>query len=161
MTARKIKKVDLFTDGACSGNPGPGGWGALLRYGAHEKELGGGAENTTNNRMEMMAVIEGLTALSSECHVTLHTDSKYVMDGITKYMTNWKRNGWRTADKKEVKNRDLWERIDALLQTHDVRWVWVKGHAGHVENERVDAIARAHIPQKSADYSGDEATADS
>lgn len=157
MNARKIKRVDLFTDGACSGNPGPGGWGALLRYGAHEKELGGGEENTTNNRMEMMAVIMGLSALSSECHVTLHTDSKYVMEGVTKYMTNWKRNGWRTADKKEVKNRDLWEQIDALLQTHNVRWVWVKGHAGHVENERADAIARAHIPRKS----DTEATEDS
>lgn len=143
----KGKHIDLFTDGACSGNPGPGGWGALLRYGAHEKELGGGEENTTNNRMEMMAVIEGLSALNSACRVTLHTDSKYVMEGVTKYMHNWKRNGWRTADKKEVKNRDLWERIDALLQNHDVKWVWVKGHAGHVENERVDAIARAHIPR--------------
>lgn len=152
------KNVDLFTDGACSGNPGPGGWGALLRYGAHEKELGGGEENTTNNRMEMTAVIEGLSALQNPCRVTLHTDSKYVMDGVTKYMVNWKRNGWRTADKKDVKNRDLWERIDTLLQTHDVRWVWVKGHAGHAENERVDAIARAHVPQKDADRRDAEAT---
>ncbi|MDY0009954.1 MAG: ribonuclease HI [Bdellovibrionales bacterium] len=144
------KQVDLFTDGACSGNPGPGGWGALLRYGAHEKELGGGAEETTNNRMEMTAVIEGLRALSQPCRVTLHTDSKYVMDGVTKYMHNWKRNGWRTADKKEVKNRDLWEEIDAQLQKHDVKWIWVKGHAGHVENERVDAIARAHVPARTA-----------
>lgn len=144
------KQVDLFTDGACSGNPGPGGWGALLRYGTHEKELGGGAEETTNNRMEMTAVIEGLRALSQPCRVTLHTDSKYVMDGVTKYMHNWKRNGWRTADKKEVKNRDLWEEIDAQLQKHDVKWIWVKGHAGHVENERVDAIARAHVPARTA-----------
>lgn len=142
------KEVHLFTDGACSGNPGPGGWGALLRYGAHEKEIGGGAEDTTNNRMEMMAVIEGLSALKDPCRVTLHTDSKYVMDGVTKYMAQWKRNGWRTADRKDVKNRDLWERIDALLQIHDVRWIWVKGHAGHTENERADALARAHIPQK-------------
>lgn len=143
------KQVDLFTDGACSGNPGPGGWGALLRYGAHEKELGGGAQDTTNNRMEMTAVVEGLRALSQPCRVTLHTDSKYVMDGVTKYMHNWKRNGWRTADKKEVKNRDLWEEIDTQLQKHDVKWIWVKGHAGHVENERVDAIARAHVPARS------------
>jgi len=161
MTPRKTKQVHLFTVGACSGNPGPGGWGALLRYGAHEKELGGGEENTTNNRMEMMAVIMGLSALSTGCHVTLHTDSKYVMEGVTKYMVNWKRNGWRTADKKEVKNRDLWEQIDALLQTHDVRWVWVKGHAGHVENERVDAIARAHVPRKTAQADDTEATSDS
>ncbi len=142
------KHVELFTDGACSGNPGPGGWGALLRYGAHEKELGGGEDNTTNNRMEMTAVVEGLNALTARCNVTLHTDSKYVMDGVTKYMHNWKRNGWRTADKKEVKNRDLWEQIDAQLQKHDVKWVWVKGHAGHIENERADAIARAHIPPR-------------
>lgn len=140
------KEISLFTDGACSGNPGPGGWGVLLRYGGHEKELGGGAENTTNNRMEMTAVIEGLSALKSPCRVTLHTDSKYVMDGITKYIHGWKRNGWRTADRKEVKNRDLWEQMDALLQKHHVRWIWVKGHAGHTENERVDAIARANIP---------------
>lgn len=142
------KEISLFTDGACSGNPGPGGWGVLLRYGGHEKELGGGAENTTNNRMEMTAVIEGLSALKSPCRVTLHTDSKYVMDGITKYIHGWKRNGWRTADRKEVKNRDLWEQMDALLQKHHVRWIWVKGHAGHAENERVDAIARANIPAR-------------
>ena len=149
--SKPAKQIEMFTDGACSGNPGPGGWGALLRYGAHEKELGGGENDTTNNRMEMMAVVQGLAALTSRCNVTLHTDSKYVMDGVTKYMHNWKRNGWRTADKKEVKNRDLWELIDAQLQKHDVKWVWVKGHAGHVENERVDAIARAHIPPRNPD----------
>lgn len=158
---KKSKHVELFTDGACSGNPGPGGWGALLRYNGHEKELGGGEESTTNNRMEMMAVIEGLGALNSACDVTLHTDSKYVMDGVTKYMPNWKRNGWRTADKKEVKNRDLWERIDSALANHKVKWVWVKGHAGHAENERVDAIARAHVPRTAAepaDFDGAAAT---
>jgi ribonuclease HI len=143
-----LKKVSLYTDGACSGNPGPGGWGALLRYNGHEKELGGGATDTTNNRMEMMAVIEGLSAIKDPCHVTLYTDSKYVMDGVTKYIDNWKRKGWKTADKKPVKNQDLWELIDAQTTRHKIEWVWVKGHAGHVENERVDELARAHIPAR-------------
>ncbi len=142
-----MKKVDLFTDGACSGNPGPGGWGALLRYGAHEKELSGGEPATTNNRMELQAVIEGLRLLKGRCDVTIHTDSRYVMDGVTKYMTNWKRNGWRTADKKPVKNIDLWEQLDAALANHTTAWIWVKGHAGHVENERVDELARLAVPQ--------------
>lgn len=146
-----MKKVDLFTDGACSGNPGPGGWGALLRYGAHEKELSGGAAATTNNRMELQAVIEGLRLLKSRCTVTIHTDSRYVMDGVTKYMANWKRNGWKTADKKPVKNIDLWEQLDAELGQHDAFWIWVKGHAGHAENERVDELARAAIPPATGD----------
>lgn len=140
-----LKKVDLFTDGACSGNPGPGGWGALLRYGAHEKELSGGDAQTTNNRMELTAVIEGLRLLKSACVVTVHTDSRYVMDGVTKYMPNWKRNGWKTADKKPVKNVDLWEQLDAEIKPHQVNWIWVKGHAGHPENERVDELARLAI----------------
>lgn len=147
MTA-PAKTVDLFTDGACSGNPGPGGWGAILRYNGHEKEISGGEPLTTNNRMEMTAVIEGLSALKGPCRVTIHTDSKYVMDGVTKYLKNWKAKGWKTADKKDVKNVDLWERIDALLPQHDIRWIWVKGHDGHAENERADALARGGIPAK-------------
>lgn len=144
-----LKKIDLFTDGACSGNPGPGGWGALLRHSKHEKELSGGDAATTNNRMEMMAVIEGLTALKTKCDVTIHTDSKYVMDGVTKYLENWKRRGWKTADRKDVKNIDLWERMDEAIARHNIQWVWVKGHSGHVENEHVDALARAAIPARS------------
>ncbi|HEX2751882.1 MAG TPA: ribonuclease HI [Alphaproteobacteria bacterium] len=152
-----MKKVELFTDGACSGNPGPGGWGALLRYNGHEKELGGGENDTTNNRMEMTAVIEGLASLKSPCAITLYTDSKYVMDGVTKYLENWKRRGWKTADKKEVKNRDLWERIETEMMRHKIDWVWVKGHAGHAENERVDQIARDNIPPRSIEeYFTDE-----
>lgn len=150
-----MKKVDLFTDGACSGNPGPGGWGALLRYGAHEKELSGGDGATTNNRMEMQAVIEGLRMLKNACAVTIHTDSRYVLDGVTKYMANWKRNGWKTADKKPVKNIDLWEQLDAELRNHTIQWIWVKGHAGHPENERVDELARMAVPQASSG-DGDE-----
>lgn len=141
-----MKHVDLFTDGACSGNPGPGGWGAILRYGEHEKELNGGTPATTNNRMELQAVIEGLSALKDRCHVMIHTDSKYVMDGVTKYLANWKAKGWKTADKKDVKNIDLWQTLDALLPQHQIEWTWVKGHAGHAENERADALARAGIP---------------
>lgn len=143
-----MKKVDLFTDGACSGNPGPGGWGALLRYGKHERELSGGEAQTTNNRMEMTAVIEGLAAITPPCKVTVHTDSKYVMEGATQYLFNWKKKGWKTADKKDVKNRDLWERLDTLLQLHKIDWIWVKGHAGHPENERVDALARSAVPAR-------------
>lgn len=143
-----MKKVDLFTDGACSGNPGPGGWGAILRYDSREKELSGGEADTTNNRMEMTAVIKGFAALKSPCHVTVHTDSKYVMDGVTKYLRGWKSKGWKTADKKDVKNQDLWETLDALLSPHAVDWVWVKGHAGHVENERADVLARNAIPPR-------------
>lgn len=141
--------VELYTDGACSGNPGPGGWGVIMRYGEHEKELNGGEIQTTNNRMEMMAVIEGLSALKTKCDVTIHTDSKYVLDGVTKYLENWKRRGWKTADKKDVKNIDLWERMDEAITRHNIQWVWVKGHSGHVENELVDALARAAIPARS------------
>lgn len=145
-----MKKVDLFTDGACSGNPGPGGWGALLRHGEKEKELSGGTEATTNNRMELTAVIQGLAALKASCDVTIHTDSKYVMDGVMKYLTNWKNKNWKTADKKPVKNQDLWECLDALLARHQVHWIWVKGHAGHAENERADELARRAIPKSDA-----------
>lgn len=141
-----MKKVDLFTDGACSGNPGPGGWGALLRYGSTEKEISGGEPQTTNNRMELRAVIEGLLALKSRCHVTIHTDSKYVMDGVIHYLERWKSNGWKTADKKEVKNIDLWQQLDSLLPQHHIDWLWVKGHNGHPENERVDELARKNVP---------------
>jgi ribonuclease HI len=140
-----MKKIDLFTDGACSGNPGPGGWGAILRYNGHEKELSGGDSPTTNNRMEMTAVIEGLNAVTAHCAITVHTDSKYVMDGVQKYLPNWKRNGWKTADKKDVKNIDLWQALDAAIARHDVQWVWVKGHNGHAENERADELARGAI----------------
>ena len=138
--------VEIYTDGACSGNPGPGGWGAVMRYGAHEKELCGGEAETTNNRMEMMAVIKALSALKKASVVALYTDSKYVMDGITKWVPGWKARGWKTADKKPVKNQDLWEQIDALVQKHDVTFHWVKGHAGHPENERADELARAGVP---------------
>ncbi|MGE4373831.1 MAG: ribonuclease HI [Xanthobacter sp.] len=137
-----MKQVEIFTDGACSGNPGPGGWGAILRFGAHEKELKGGEAETTNNRMEMTASIRALDALKEPCSVDLHTDSEYLRNGVTKWMHGWKRNGWRTAAKKPVKNQDLWEALDAALQRHDVRWHWVKGHAGHPENERADELAR-------------------
>ncbi|HYD17169.1 MAG TPA: ribonuclease HI [Patescibacteria group bacterium] len=143
-----MKHVHLFTDGACSGNPGPGGWAALLRYGRHEKELTGGEGLTTNNRMEMTAVIEGLRAVKSPCHVTIHTDSQYVLKGVTEYLQGWKKRGWKTADKKDVKNRDLWEQMDALLGLNKLEWIWVRGHAGHPENERVDALARAAVPKR-------------
>ncbi len=138
--------IEMYTDGACSGNPGPGGWGVLMRWNGHEKELCGGEAETTNNRMEMMAVIQGLRALKKPSQVTLYTDSKYVMEGVTKWLAGWKTKGWKTAAKKPVKNQDLWEEIDALLGVHSVEFVWVKGHAGHPENERADALARAGIP---------------
>ena len=131
-----------YTDGACSGNPGPGGWGALLRFGEHERELCGGETRTTNNRMELMAAIEALNALKRPCRVDLHTDSTYVRDGITKWMFNWKRNDWKTSDKKPVKNAELWQALDAARNRHDVTWHWVKGHAGHDDNERADELAR-------------------
>jgi ribonuclease HI len=139
--------VEIYTDGACSGNPGPGGWGVLLRKGKTEKELSGGEAETTNNRMEMTAVIKALEALTRPCAATIYTDSKYVMDGVTQWLSGWKARGWKTADKKPVKNQDLWERIDALTAKHDVRFVWVKGHNGHDENERVDELARGAIPR--------------
>lgn len=136
------KYIEIFTDGACSGNPGPGGWGVVLRYGEHEKELCGGEENTTNNRMELTAAIKGLEALKEPCAVRLVTDSKYVADGIGKgWARSWRENGWRKADKKPALNSDLWERLLSLLDTHDVKIEWVKGHAGHPENERCDSLA--------------------
>lgn len=138
-------RVEIFTDGACSGNPGPGGWGAVMRWGGTEKELSGGEKLTTNNRMELMAAIAALEALTRPVAADLTTDSNYVRDGITKWLRSWKARGWRTADNKPVKNRDLWERLDAAATRHDVRWHWVKGHAGHPENERCDALARLAI----------------
>ncbi len=138
------KQVELFTDGACSGNPGPGGWGAILRFGSHEKELSGGEKNTTNNRMELTAVIEGLLALKEPCNVTLTTDSKYVADGLSKgWAANWKKNGWRKADKKPALNPDLWDELLRLAEIHTLTINWIKGHAGHSENERCDALAVA------------------
>ncbi len=137
-----MKTVEVFTDGACSGNPGPGGWGAILRYGGTQKELYGGLKLTTNNQMELMAAIEALGALKQPCSVILTTDSVYVRDGITKWISGWKRNGWRTADKKPVKNLELWQALDEARARHEVDWRWVKGHAGHAENERADELAR-------------------
>ena len=143
-----MKHIDLYTDGACSGNPGPGGWGAILRFGTVEKELCGGYKQTTNNRMELTAVIEGLSALKEPCDVTLTSDSKYVIDGITKgWARAWKRNGWRKADKKPALNADLWDRLLTLLDIHQVRFVWVHGHQGHPENERCDALAVSFYQQ--------------
>ena len=141
-----MQRVEIFTDGACSGNPGAGGWGAILRCRNIEKELSGGKRETTNNRMEMTAVISALQALKCPCNITLYTDSRYVLDGVTKWLPNWKKNNWKTANKKsEVKNMDLWQILDALLPQHEIRWVWVKGHNGHPENERVDELARLAI----------------
>jgi len=140
-----VEPVQIWTDGACSGNPGPGGWGALLRAGGKERELSGGEAHTTNNRMELMAAIAALEVLKRPCEVDLYTDSRYVRDGITQWLVNWKRNGWRTAAKTAVKNAELWRRLDAALQQHTVRWHWVKGHAGHPENERADSLARGGI----------------
>jgi ribonuclease HI len=140
-----MKTVEAFTDGACKGNPGPGGWGVLLRFGDHERELSGGEADTTNNRMELTAAIEALAALTEGCNVLLTTDSIYVKDGVTRWMANWKKNGWKTAAKAPVKNRDLWERLDAQLDRHTIEWRWVKGHSGHPENERADALANSGI----------------
>lgn len=137
-----MKNVEIFTDGACSGNPGPGGWGAILRYNGHEKELSGGEKNTTNNRMELTAVIKALGSLKEPCKVTLTTDSKYVSDAVNQgWVLSWQKNGWRKADKKPALNTDLWQKLLELLEIHDVKIVWVKGHAGHPENERCDALA--------------------
>jgi ribonuclease HI len=142
-----MKKVDIFTDGACKGNPGPGGWGALLRLGRHEKELSGGEAETTNNRMEMTAVIRGLNALIEPCEVTIHTDSRYVIDGMTKWIHGWQKRGWVNAAKKPVANEDLWRELMEAVRPHVVHWEWIKGHSGHPENERVDALASGAASQ--------------
>ncbi|MFT7387560.1 MAG: ribonuclease HI [Candidatus Endobugula sp.] len=141
-----MKKIEIFSDGACKGNPGPGGWGALLRYGDTEKSLFGGDKHTTNNRMELMAAIEGLTSLKEPCEVDLTTDSQYVRKGITEWIQNWKKNGWKTAAKKPVKNADLWQALDEQVARHTVKWHWVKGHSGHRENEIADELANKGIP---------------
>ena len=146
--------VVIHTDGACSGNPGPGGWGAILAFGDTSKELKGGEPHTTNNRMEMMAAIAALEALKRPCLVDLYTDSQYMRDGVMKWINNWKRNGWRTADKKPVKNVDLWKRLDEALSRHRVTWHWVRGHAGHALNERADELARAGIAAVRAGAAG-------
>jgi ribonuclease HI len=142
MTTPDMKTVEIFTDGACSGNPGPGGWGAILRFNGNTKELSGGEPVTTNNRMELMAAISALNALKEPCIVDLHTDSNYVKDGISGWIHGWKRNGWKTASKQPVKNAELWQALDEATRRHKIRWHWVKGHAGHVENERADELAR-------------------
>lgn len=141
-----MSRVSLYTDGACSGNPGPGGWGALLIFGDHRRELSGGARDTTNNRMELQAVIEGIRALNRRVPVTIYTDSTYVMKGMTEWISGWKAKGWKTAAKKPVKNEDLWRELDAALHGHEVEWRWVKGHAGDPGNEVADALARGAIP---------------
>lgn len=142
-----MKKIELFTDGACRGNPGPGGWGALLRYQGQEKSLYGGEKLTTNNRMELTAAIEGLKALSRRCDVIITTDSEYVRKGITEWLVKWKVNGWKTAGKKAVKNADLWQKLDELAQKHEIEWRWVKGHSGHRENEMADRLANKGIDE--------------
>jgi ribonuclease HI len=141
------EKIELYTDGACSGNPGPGGWGVILRMGAHEKELFGGEAVTTNNRMELMAVIEGLRALKRPVQAEIYTDSQYVMKGMNEWIKGWKARGWKTASKEPVKNVDLWQALDTECARHELKWHWVKGHAGHVENERADALARRGVEQ--------------
>ena len=142
---KQPRRVEIWTDGACSGNPGPGGWGAILAFNGVEKEISGGEALTTNNRMELMAAISALEALTRPCAVNLHTDSIYVRDGVTGWIHNWKKRGWKTADKKPVKNADLWQRLDQATHRHQITWHWVKGHAGHPENERADALARDAI----------------
>lgn len=139
-------RVEIFTDGSCRGNPGPGGWAAVLRSGGHEKEISGGELATTNNRMELTAAIKGLEALKKRSRVTLYTDSRYVMDGLQLWLPRWKANGWKTSDKKPVKNAELWRALDEAAQRHDVVWRWVQGHSGHIENERADLLARSAIP---------------
>ena len=141
------KTVEIFTDGACRGNPGPGGWGALLRAGDHEKQLFGGELDTTNNRMELMAAIEALKALKRSCRISLTTDSQYVRKGITEWLANWKKRNWKTASRQPVKNRDLWQALDEQVQRHEIEWHWVKGHSGHPENELADQLANRGIDQ--------------
>jgi len=143
--------IDIYTDGACSGNPGPGGWAAILRTKGHERELSGSEVATTNNRMELTAVIRALEALKRPSAIRLHTDSRYVMDGAAKWLSRWKANGWKTADKKPVKNAELWRALDAAMSGHRISWKWVAGHSGHPENERADELARAAIPEKRGD----------
>ena len=145
MNAVSSSDVEIFTDGACSGNPGPGGWGVLLRYGGREKLLSGGEHATTNNRMELMGAIKGLEALKRPCRVKLVTDSKYLQSGITQWMVRWKQHAWKTSNRKPVKNVDLWQRLDLCAAAHEVTWVWVRGHSGHPDNERVDALAKEAI----------------
>ena len=154
-----MARIEIFTDGACSGNPGAGGWGAILRYKDTEKELSGGEAETTNNRMELTAVIEALQALKTRCVITLYTDSRYVMDGVKQWLPNWKKTNWKTANKKSaVKNIDLWQKLDELVNQHEIIWVWVKGQAGHPENERVDKLARtAALSFKKTDDTQDAA----
>lgn len=142
-----MKHIEIFTDGACRGNPGPGGWGAILRFGVHEKELRGSEAETTNNRMELMAAIAALSALTEPCSVALTTDSQYLRQGVTQWLAGWKRNGWKTASKQPVKNQDLWQQIDSLSQRHQIEWLWVKGHSGHDENERCDQLANLAIDE--------------
>ncbi|WP_370978649.1 ribonuclease HI [Agaribacterium sp. ZY112] len=142
-----MKKIDIYTDGACKGNPGPGGWGAVLEYNGQQKTLCGGEKDTTNNRMELMAAIEALNALTESCEVKLTTDSNYVKDGINSWIANWKRNGWRTSAKKEVKNKDLWVALDEATQRHTIKWHWVKGHSGHPGNELADDLANRGIEE--------------
>lgn len=142
-----MKQISIWTDGACKGNPGTGGWGALLTYGRHEKEIYGGVVNTTNNRMELLAVIEALSLLTAPCEVHLYTDSQYVQKGMTEWISGWKQRGWRTAAKKPVKNADLWQQLDALCAQHQLRWHWVRGHAGDAGNERADALANLGVEQ--------------
>lgn len=137
-----MKQIDIYTDGSCLGNPGPGGYGAVMIFNQHRKEISQGFKNTTNNRMELLAAIEALVSLSEKCTVSLTTDSQYVKNGINQWIHNWRKNGWRTSDKKAVKNSDLWKRLDEQVNRHDVKWFWVKGHSGHPENERCDDLAR-------------------
>ena len=142
-----MHEIEIFTDGACRGNPGPGGWGAILRSGGHEKELYGGEADTTNNRMEMMAVIEAVKSVKQPASLSITTDSKYVLQGMQEWLVQWKKRGWKTSSKKPVKNVDLWQQLDSLLQNHQVKWTWVKGHAGHAENERADDLANIGVDE--------------
>ncbi|MDC0534405.1 ribonuclease HI [Francisellaceae bacterium] len=140
-----MKSIEIYTDGACKGNPGRGGWGALLIYGKHQKEIFGGENDTTNNRMELLAAIRALEVIKQDCKVNLHTDSKYVKNGIITWLSNWKNNNWKTANKKDVKNKDLWQRLDQVSSQYDISWHWVKGHAGHVYNEKADELANKGV----------------